>query len=91
MSALFVLGRLAEMLEQMIGRGTFGSAQSVLRAFHALLPKLGLFDWTSVALNGAIGNQNVLTPVIYLALYGSALTALAVIIHPRADFARDSA
>ena len=90
-SALFVLGRLAEMLEQMIGRGTFGSAQSVLRAFHALLPKLELFDWTSVALNGAIGNQNVLTPVIYLALYGSALTALAVIIHQRADFARDSA
>jgi hypothetical protein len=86
--AVFLMGRLSGLLAEMLERGTFGILKPILYAFHAIVPNLRLFDWTFVAVGGG-GDATVVVPLIYALLYGCALMVLAILMHRRADFARE--
>jgi hypothetical protein len=86
--AVFLMGRLSGLLAEMLERGTFGILKPILSAFHAIVPNLRLFDWTFLAVGG-VGTARAVVPIVYALLYGCALVVLAILMHRRADFARE--
>ena len=86
--AVFLMGRLSGLLAEMLERGTFGFLKPILSACHSIVPNLQLFDWTFVAVSG-VGTARAVVPMVYALLYGCALVVLAILMHRRADFARE--